>query len=78
MFTVFVFNRITSDRINFKWWKLSVDLNDPLSINKIAMFLNIFLSILEKDILKVIWLDGNVYIDENGMFFEVYLTKTYY
>ena len=78
MFTVFVFNRITSDRINFKWWKLSVDLNDPLSINKIAMFLNIFLLILEKDILKVIWLDGNVYIDENGMFFEVYLTKTYY
>ena len=78
MFTVFVFNRITSDRINFKWWKLSVDLNDPLSINKIAMFVNIFLLILEKDILKVIWLDGNVYIDENGMFFEVYLTKTYY
>lgn len=78
MFTVFVFNRITSDRINFKWWKLSVDLNDPLSINKIAMFLNIFLLILEKDILKVVWLDGNVYIDENGMFFEVYLTKTYY
>ena len=78
MFTVFVFNRITSDRINFKWWKLSVDLNDPLSINKIAMFLNIFLLILEKDILKVIWLDGNVYIDENGMFFEVYLTNTYY
>ena len=78
MFTVFVFNRITSDRINFKWWKLSVDLNDPLSINKIAMFLNIFLLILEKDILKVIRLDGNVYIDENGMFFEVYLTKTYY
>ena len=78
MFTVFVFNRITSDRINFKWWKLSGDLNDPLSINKIAMFLNIFLLILEKDILKVIWLDGNVYIDENGMFFEVYLTKTYY
>ena len=78
MFTVFVFNRITSDRINFKWWKLSVDLNDPLSINKIAMFVNIFLLILEKDILKVIWLDRNVYIDENGMFFEVYLTKTYY
>ena len=78
MFTVFVFNRITSDRINFKWWKLSVDLNDPLSINKIAMFVNIFLLILEKDISKVIWLDGNVYIDENGMFFEVYLTKTYY
>ena len=78
MFTVFVFNRITSDKINFKWWKLSVDLNDPLSINKIAMFLNIFLLILEKDILKVIRLDGNVYIDENGMFFEVYLTKTYY
>ena len=42
------------------------------------MFLNIFLLILEKDILKVIWLDGNVYIDENGMFFEVYLTKTNY
>ena len=78
MFTVFVFNRITSDRINFKWWKLSVDLNNPLSINKIAMFVNIFLLILEKDILKVIWLDRNVYIDENGMFFEVYLTKTYY
>lgn len=78
MFTVFVFNRITSDRINFKWWKLSVDLNNPLSINKIAMFVNIFLLILEKDILKVIRLDGNVYIDENGMFFEVYLTKTYY
>ena len=78
MFTVFVFNRITSDRINFKWWKLSVDLNDPLSINKIAMFVNTFLLILEKDILKVIWLDRNVYIDENGMFFEVYLTKTYY
>ena len=78
MFTVFVFNRITSDRINFKWWKLSVNLNDPLSINKIAMFVNIFLLILEKDISKVIWLDGNVYIDENGMFFEVYLTKTYY
>lgn len=78
MFTVFVFNRITSDRINFKWWKLSVDLNDTLSINKIAMFVNIFLLILEKDILKVIWLDRNVYIDENGMFFEVYLTKTYY
>ena len=78
MFTVFVFNRITSDRINFKWWKFSVDLNDPLSINKIAMFVNTFLLILEKDILKVIWLDRNVYIDENGMFFEVYLTKTYY